>query len=104
MINRKQARPDTLIDDMKAVIHHAEELLKATAGQTGDKIEDVRSRTTENLKAARRRLSEIQGGVVVRTKAAAKATDEIVHDRPWQSVAIAAAASFLIGMLIARRH
>ena len=104
MMNRKPVGADSLVDEMKTIIHHTEELLKATADQTGDKIEEVRSRATENLRMCRRRLNELQGGMVVKTKAAAKATDEMVHERPWQSMAIAAAASFVIGILAARRH
>ena len=38
----KQASPDTLIDDLQAVVHGAEALLKATAGQAGEKIQEAR--------------------------------------------------------------
>ena len=37
------------------------------------------------------------------TKEAARATDEYVHEHPWQAVGAAAGVGFLIGMLIARR-
>ena len=38
-----------------------------------------------------------------RTKEAARATDEYVHEHPWQAVGAAAGIGFLLGMLIARR-
>ncbi len=38
-----------------------------------------------------------------RSKEAARATDEYVHDHPWQAVGVAAGVGFLLGMLIARR-
>lgn len=103
MTNETRTAKDKLIDDMKAVIHDAEELLKATAGQTGDKITAVRARAEENLREVRRKLSEMESDLVDRARSAAKATDEMVHEKPWQSVSIAAAVGFLLGMLAGRR-
>lgn len=104
MLNRTHTGTDTLVRDFKSVIQHTEELLKATADQTGDKINAVRSRAADNLREARRKLSELEGSVMDRTRAAAKKTDAVVHQKPWHSMAVAAAASFLLGMLAARRH
>ena len=39
-----QPSKDKLVGDLKAIITDAEELLKLTAGQTGDKLGDVRGR------------------------------------------------------------
>src|SRR3569833_1898004 len=104
MINQTHAGNSSIIGDFKTVIQHTEELLKATADQTGEKITAVRSRAADTLREARRKLNELEGGIVDRTRAAAKKTDEAVHQKPWQSMAIAAAASFILGMLAARRH
>lgn len=104
MLNRTRAGNGGLIGDFKTVIQHTEELLKATADQTGEKITAVRSRAADNLREARRKLGELEGGIADRTRAAVKKTDEAVHQKPWQSMAIAAAASFILGMLAARRH
>ncbi len=104
MTTETQAARDRLVEDFKRVIADAEDLLKATASQTGDKIASVRTRAEDSLRDARRRLSEIEGEIVGRTKAAARATDDFVHDRPWQTVAIAAGVSFLLGMLISGRR
>lgn len=38
-----------------------------------------------------------------KAREAADATDEYVHDNPWQSVGVAAAVSFLLGLLVSRR-
>lgn len=103
MTTSTQDARDRLIEDFKKVMHDAEDLIKATANQTGDKIGAVRERAEESLKEARRKLGEIEGNVVDRTKAAAKATDELVHDKPWQSIALASAVGVLLGMLISRR-
>src|SRR3569832_1743884 len=104
MLNRTRAGNGGLIGDFKTVIQHTEELLKATADQTGEKITAVRSRAADNLREARRKLNELEGGIVGHTKTAAKKTDEAVHQKPWQSMAIAAAASFILGMLTTHQH
>ena len=94
---------DRLIADFKTVIEDAEALIKATASQTGDKVASVRARAEENLGTARRKLEEMENDLLTRGKAAAKATDQLVHDNPWQSVAIASVVGIMFGMLVSRR-
>jgi ElaB/YqjD/DUF883 family membrane-anchored ribosome-binding protein len=103
MATETQAVRDRLIGDFKTVVRDAEELLKATAGQTGDKIGAVRARAEESLRKARSKLDEVENDLVDGAKAAAQATDELVHENPWQAVAIATAVGFLLGMLTGRR-
>ncbi len=102
MTTETQAARDKLVEDFKAVIHDAEELLNATSDQTGDKIGAVRARAEASLREARRKLGDMESNIVGRTKAAAKATDQLVHENPWQSVAFATAVGFLLGMLTSR--
>lgn len=98
-----QTARDQLIEDFRKVIDDAEELLKVTAHETGGKIGAVRERAEANLREARRKLSALEGDLLVQTKAAAKATDQLVHENPWQAVAIAGAVGLLFGMLSGRR-
>lgn len=94
---------DHLIEDFKKVIGDAEELLKVTASETGGKIDAVRERAEENLRAARQKLNSLESDIIGKTKAAAKATGQLVHENPWQAVAIAGAVGLLFGMLSSRR-
>jgi ElaB/YqjD/DUF883 family membrane-anchored ribosome-binding protein len=80
-----------------------EELLKATANQTGERIAAARLKAEESLRAARARLAEAQATVAARTKVAAKITDDYVRANPWNAVGIAAVLGFVLGMLAARR-
>lgn len=52
---------------------------------------------------AKVKMSEAQAALLVRTRAAAKATDEYVHVHPWQAVGVGTAVGVLVGLLIARR-
>jgi len=47
-----QVTKDKLVSDFKAVVADTEELLKLTAGQAGDKVADVRVRTSATLSPA----------------------------------------------------
>jgi len=92
-----------LAADLKVVVADAEELLRATASQAGEKVTAARERIQASLATARVKLAEVERVVVDRTKQAAKATDEYVHEHPWRSVGIAAAVGFVLGVLISRR-
>jgi len=94
---------DRLINDFKAVIRDAEDLLKATSNQTGEKIAGVRARAEENIKNARQKIDELEDDVTERARAAYRATDQMLHENPWQSAGIAAGVGFLLGLLLGRR-
>lgn len=99
----EQASTDKLMQDLRTVVEDAEALLKATAGQAGEKIDHARARAEESLRRAKTRLQEAGVEVEARARAAARAADDYVHDRPWQSIGVAAGIAFLVGYLIGRR-
>lgn len=103
MATETQAARDKLIRDFKALASDTEELLHATANQTGERVTAARARIEESLRATREKLADLQGDAVERARQAARATDELVHENPWQSVAIAAAVGFFLGWLSGRR-
>ena len=92
-----------LVEDLKAVVADAEELLKATASQTGEEIAAARAKAEESVKAAKVWFAEEEVAVMAKTKAAAKATDAYVRANPWKAVGIAAAVGLILGILAARR-
>jgi ElaB/YqjD/DUF883 family membrane-anchored ribosome-binding protein len=90
---------DNLAADLKAVVRDAEDLMKATAGQAGEKVSEVRSRLTaalESAKATCQRLEE-------KTIAAARATDRTIREHPYESIGIAFGLGLLVGVLVARK-
>jgi ElaB/YqjD/DUF883 family membrane-anchored ribosome-binding protein len=89
--------------DLRAVLTDMEEYLRATASHTGEKIGVIRERLQEQLGKAKERLADTREVVVDKTKQAARATDDYVHDNPWRAVGMAAAAGLIIGLLIGRR-
>jgi ElaB/YqjD/DUF883 family membrane-anchored ribosome-binding protein len=94
---------EKLVTDIRAVIADAEEILMATADQTGEKIASLRSRIKERVLDARIRLDAAEEVLVEKTRAAARATDDYVHENPWQAVGIGAGIGFLLGLVLGRR-
>ena len=91
-----------LVEDLKVVVADAEELLEASASQTGERIAAVRAKAGESLKAAKARLAEQESAMMVKTKAVAKAADGLVRANLWKALGIVAAAGFVLGILAAR--
>jgi ElaB/YqjD/DUF883 family membrane-anchored ribosome-binding protein len=75
---------EQLMAQLRAVAREAEELLQATADQTGERVEELRERAQASLATAR----EI---------------DAQVRKNPWAAVAIAAGVGLLLGLLLARK-
>jgi len=92
-----------LVGDLKAVVADAEELLKATASQTGERIAAARAKAEESLKTAKARILKQEAVVMAKAKATAKGADNYVRANPWKGVGIAAAIGLVIGILVARR-
>ena len=94
---------DKLAADLKVVIADAEELLKATASQAGEKVAAARVKIQDSLDTAKVKLARMGEAGVDKAKEAARATDDFVHEHPWKAVGIGAALGVIVGMLICRR-
>jgi len=94
---------EKLVNDIRAVIADAEDILKVTADQTGEKIAGLRARIQERLLDARIRLDAAEAVLLDKSRAAARAADDYVHESPWQAVGIGAGVGFLVGFILGRR-
>ena len=97
------ANKEKLVSDLKVVVADAEELLRATAGAAGEKVGELRERMGLRLRDAKERLIDAEAALVDKTRAAARATDDFVHEEPWKAVGVAAALGLALGVLIGRR-
>jgi len=94
---------ESLLDDFSAMLTEAEELLRRAGNETGERAKDLRTQVEAKLLAAKLRLQELQGDAVDQAKAAARITDDYVHDNPWRAIGIAGALGLLAGLLMNRR-
>lgn len=103
MSDMTDVNKEKLIADFKVVVADAEELLRATANQAGDKAAELRTKIQTRLADAKIRLADAEAVVVDKAKLVGRAADDYVHDNPWRSVGVAAGFGLLIGLLIGRR-
>ena len=98
-----QVSSEKLVQDLRTVMADAEDLLKATASQTGERSEKARARAEESLRAARARLQQAGQAMEANAREAAEKIDGAVRENPWSAVGIAAGVGVIIGILLARR-
>ncbi len=101
--NDISATKDQFMEELHSMVKDAEELLHATNNQAGDAASVARARIQKSLQAVKGRLVTAEAAVVERTRHAAKATDQYVHENPWKAIGISACVGAIVGMLIARR-
>ena len=98
-----QVSTDKLMKDLRAVVVDTEELLKATAGQTGERIEKVRARAEESLRNARTRVQAAGGDLQAAAQSAAREVDGQMQELPWTALGVAAGVGLIAGILLARK-
>lgn len=94
---------EKLLDEVREVVRDAEAVLQATAAQSGDRIDAVRTRAMDSVRKARERLAALEKGAVAEVREAAETADKYVHKNPWQAIGMAAGVGLLVGLLIGRR-
>ena len=93
---------DKIVADLKAVIEDVEELIKATADQTGEQITELRQRLQRKLQEARAALAEQQHYWRERATDQGAAAAKCLRENPWTPLAIAIGAGVALGLLLRR--
>jgi len=100
---KQQVSTEKLMKDLRLVMMDAEELLKATAGQAGEKVASAPGRAEDSIRAAREALAEAGEAAVERGREAAESADEYVHEHPWTAIGIAAGVGLVVGLMLSRK-
>ncbi|MBJ7264730.1 MAG: DUF883 family protein [Burkholderiaceae bacterium] len=100
---RVQSDADNVIASVKASLSDAERLLREAANATGDSAAELRDRAATSIRRTREALHDAQDVVYEKSRRAVRATDDYVHDNPWQAIAVAGMTGLLLGVLIGRR-
>lgn len=92
--------PKELLRDLQALVADAEKMAGDSVSEhTTDAIAALRTR----FDAAHVRMTELCSTAKQKVVAGAKCTDEAIRANPYQSLAIAAGAGLLLGVLLGRR-
>jgi ElaB/YqjD/DUF883 family membrane-anchored ribosome-binding protein len=86
-------------NELSALAENARAFMAATADVAGEKVEEARKRLAAALESSKEIYSQ------VRDQAAdcARATDEAVHEHPYQAIGIAFGVGAILGFLVSRR-
>ena len=98
-----QVTTDKLMQDLRVVVGDTEELLKATANQTGERVQQLRARAEESLRGVRTRLEAAGQDVDRAARDAARQVNAQVHEHPWTAVGVAAGLGVIVGILLGRK-
>ena len=92
--------PKELLTELQALVAEAEKMMGDSVSEhTEDAISALRTR----FDAAQERFADLYEGAKKKVVAGAKCTDAAIRANPYQSLAIAAGAGLLIGVLLGRR-
>ena len=90
---------DTLPCEMDRVAEHARTYMAATAGVTGEKVDEARHR----LNSALERLNALCGRLREEAVGAARMVDKAVREKPYHAICIALGAGLVMGLQLGRR-
>jgi ElaB/YqjD/DUF883 family membrane-anchored ribosome-binding protein len=94
-----QRNIERLVNDLRSIIQHGEDLVKDLPREVTDKVKDTQHQFNKALESARTTCRRLED----RTLAGVKAADETVHEKPYQFIGAALAVGVLIGVLISRK-
>jgi ElaB/YqjD/DUF883 family membrane-anchored ribosome-binding protein len=97
------AAPSGISREFRNFVADMEELTKATTSLTGDDLARANADLYARVAAARAFVEEMPAALTDRVRNTVKAAGGYVHEQPWQSIALTAAAGLLIGFLLGRR-
>jgi ElaB/YqjD/DUF883 family membrane-anchored ribosome-binding protein len=99
MTDTPEVSREKLAQDLRVLIHDAEELLKAGTTEAGGKVEELKARLQASVGRMKEHYQHAQEKVV----AGAKATDKVIREHPYESLGVAFGVGLLIGVLVTRK-
>jgi ElaB/YqjD/DUF883 family membrane-anchored ribosome-binding protein len=84
--------------ELKSAVSEAEEMMRTTSKTDG--TSEIRSRLAAAIEAAKATCQKLED----KTLAAAKATDHVIREHPYESIGVAFGVGLLIGVLVARNR
>jgi ElaB/YqjD/DUF883 family membrane-anchored ribosome-binding protein len=93
---------EKLITDLRTLVADAEELLKVTTSQAGEKVAVARQRIEQSLTEGKKALAEAEKVVLEKAKEGAEIADDYIRENPWSAVGVAAGVGLVLGLLIRR--
>ena len=94
-----EVNTEQIVHDLKNVARDAEDLIKATAGELGEKTRDARARLATAIESAKLTCERWEDKAIV----GAKATDQAIRKHPYEAIGVAFGLGVLLGVLATRK-
>ena len=91
-----------LAEDVKVLINDAEELLRATASETGERIVDLRRCLEQKLVECQTELAEQERVWLQKAEQVRAFAASYLRENAWTKVAIAGGVGMVLGLLLRR--
>jgi ElaB/YqjD/DUF883 family membrane-anchored ribosome-binding protein len=98
-----EARKNELLDDVRGVLKEAETLYQSAVDDGSVEAKELKAKLKIQLDKAKQQYASLEATVTDKAKEAARQTDALVHEKPYQALGIAAAAGVLLGVLLSRK-
>ena len=85
------------------ILADLQDLAGRAAKASGRELASLRGQMSDKLGVAKEKLGSLSGDATAAARKGIDATGEVIQDRPFQAVAVAAVAGFVIGLLVSRR-
>ncbi len=92
---------ESTVVELNRIVGQAEELLKTLGEEGGAAVDAVRQRVLRTVQTAKARVADASTRARSAANETAQRTDAYVHDNPWRSIAIGAAAGAAIAVIMA---
>jgi ElaB/YqjD/DUF883 family membrane-anchored ribosome-binding protein len=84
-------------------VDDVEDLITETTSLTGADLIRVKAKLSARVAAAKESIQEMSTAVTQSARKTAAATNNYVHEQPWQAVGIGAVVGVLLGFVLGRR-
>ena len=93
-----EASPEKLVRDVRVLLNDAEELIKATMGDIGERTREGRAKLAGALAVTRETCNQLDRRLAQRVRAA----NAIVQKRPFEMIGVAFGMGMVLGILLDR--
>lgn len=90
-------------DELSALVADLRTLLSRDQWRETPELQSLATRLDGLASKAKTVVTNVTDGVADRARAAARTTDDWVHDEPWKAIGIAAVVGLGVGLIVSRR-
>jgi ElaB/YqjD/DUF883 family membrane-anchored ribosome-binding protein len=86
--------------EVRSMIHEAQNMLTEAGEATGERADQLKKKGMALLASSIAKAQDLEKIALGKAKAVAATTDELVHDNPWRSIAVAGVVGAGIGLVL----